>query len=98
MRENRQLYRLQISRREVLAGKGHKSANRAHGSVGSEAALNSTTNGVACDILVVGVADLLGGEDVSERKEAVGGVFEGRLDIVTFIQQRFELRRGVLGT
>jgi len=98
MRENRQLDRLQISRREVLAGKGHKSANRAHSGVGSEAALNSTTNEVAFEGLVVGVADLLGGEDVSENKEAVSGVFEGRLDIVAFIQQRLELRRGVLGT
>ena len=98
MRENRQLDGLQVSRREVLADKGHKSADRAHGSFGSEAALNNTTNGVACDTLVVGVADLLGGENFSESKEAVSGVFEGRLDIVTFIQQRLELRRGVLGT
>jgi len=85
MRENRQLDRLQISRREVLADKGHKSADRTHGSVGSEAVLNSTTNEVAFEALVVGAADLLGGEDVSESKEAVVWVFEGRRDIVAFI-------------
>ena len=98
MRKNRQLDRLQISRQEVLADKGHESADRTHGSVGSEAALEGTTNRIAFEVLGVGVTDLLGTEDVSESKEAVIGVFEGRLDIVAFMQQFLELRRVVLGT
>lgn len=50
--------------------------------------LDSTTQGLASNILVIGVAELLGGRDVLENKEAVRGVFEGRLGIM---QQGLEL-------
>ena len=91
MRENGQLNGLQFSRGEVLAGEGHKYADRAHSGVRSEATLDSTMAWAVFEVPSVGASDLLGGEDASESKEAGFRILKGRGDIVALMQQRSEL-------
>jgi len=98
VRKNGKLERLQVAGGEVLAYIGPEAGESADGGLGSEAALENTTNAVALEIHVVGVVDLLGGEHASEGKEAVVGVLEQGWDIIAVVDQALELPTGQLGT
>lgn len=67
-----------MSGTKVRAGEGHVPADGTDGSIGSEAALDSMADVVVTvkALLVVGVGNLLGGEDVLKDKEAMFRVFE----------------------